>query len=180
MSAAQLILPQIWATAETSSEPRFVTCRKGPHSLRLVTAADATPAPLVRNVTRMVRKPAPELAFYRKYTEGMLHRFMSMSLESGRVPSLMGREMFQGNVSHCKVNGFDDVVLFVHDVGNCMKRLSAGQQYLLRRIAMQGYSHGETAAMLGISLRTVIRRYSQALDLMTGMLVDRKMLEMGV
>ena len=174
MSAALLVLPQVWATAETGSKERFATCRKGPHSLRLVSPASPV---LTRAETRSLKKPAFEMAFYRKYTEGMLQRFMTMSLETGRVPSLMGREMFQGNVSHCKVNGFDDVILFVHDVGNCMKKLSPGQQHLLRRIAMQGYTHGETAAMLGMSLRSVVRRYAEALDRMTSLLLERKMLE---
>jgi len=172
MSGALLVLPQVWAMAETGTEERFALCRKGPHSLRLV-SAEAPPT----QQPRVLRKPVPEVAFYRKYTEAMLQRFMKMSLEAGRVPSLMGREMFQGNVSHCKVNGFDDVILFVHDVGNCLKLLSPGQQHLLRRIAMQGYTNGETAAMLGISLSTVIRRYTQALDRLTGMLLERKMLE---
>jgi len=162
MSASLAILPQVWAMVEASSGASFPWQRKKPcaHSLRLVTA-QAQERPQVQRVLE------PELAFYRKYTEAMLHRYMKLSLEAGRVPSLMGRELFQGNVSHCKVMGFDDVVLFVHDVGNCIKKLSPGQQHLLRRIALQGYSNGETAAMLGISLSTVIRRYAEALDRLT-------------
>jgi hypothetical protein len=170
MSAAFVILPRVWAMVEASGGAGFAGQRKGPHALRLVTS-EAQGPPLALKV------PIPEVAFYRKYTEAMLHRYMKMSLEAGRVPSLMGRELFQGNVSHCKVTGFDDVVLFVHDFGNCIKKLSPGQQHLLRRIGLQGYSNGETAAMLGISLRTVTRRYAEALDRLTGILLDYKMLE---
>jgi hypothetical protein len=167
MSAALVILPRLWATADAHRQNP--TTRKGPHSLRLV-SAEAHPQPLPP-------APQPELAFYRKYTEAMLQRYLKLSLEAGRVPSLMGRELFRGEVSHCTVQGFDDVVIFCHDVGNCIGRLKPGQQHLLRRIALQGYSQGETAAMLGISLRTVIRRYFEALDQLTSMLIDRKLLQ---
>jgi hypothetical protein len=33
-----------------------------------------------------------------------------------RAPSLLGREMFRGNVTNYSVQGFDDVVIFVHGV----------------------------------------------------------------
>jgi len=187
MSAALVILPRVWATADASfsggrrlsltppagqsagPEP-WQLGRKGPRSLRLV-SAEAQPQPASP-------APRPELAFYRKYTEAMLQRYLKLSLEAGRVPSLMGRELFRGDVSHCTVQGFDDVVIFVHDVGNCIGRLSPGLQHLVRRIALQGYSQGETAAMLGISLRTVTRRYADALDQLTSMLIAGKLLEL--
>ena len=187
MSAALVILPRVWATADarflggrrlsavpSANRPPAAQAidparRKGPHSLRLV-SAEAQPEPLRPT-------PPPQVAFYRKYTEAMLQRYMKLSLEAGRVPSLMGRELFRGDVSHCKVQGFDDVVIFCHDVGNCIGRLTPGLQHLVRRIALQGYSQGETAAMLGISLRTVVRRYAEALDQLTAILMERKLLQ---
>ena len=93
---------------------------------------------------------APELAFYRKYTEGMLRRYVKMSMEAGRVPSLIGREMFRGKVTNYAVNSFEDVVIFVHDVEKCMARLDKEQQLLIRRIALQEYTQGETAALTGL------------------------------
>ena len=176
MSAAVVILPRIWATSSAihavgdcvgldstpSSAP--VEQRKGPHSLRLVRASAQVDA-------------KPELAFYRKYTEGMLRRYMKLSMEAGRVPSMLGQEMFRGKVTSYKVRSFEDVVIFVHDVGNCVATLEAGQQHLIRRIALEQYTQAETAAMLGISLRTVIRRYAEALDKLTRLFLERKMLE---
>ena len=53
-------------------------------------------------------KPAVELAFYRKYTEAMLRRYLRISIQSGRVPSLLGRELFQGNVTSYRVHSFED------------------------------------------------------------------------
>lgn len=123
------------------------------------------------------RRPvAPELAFYRKYTEGMLRRYVRLSMEAGKVPSLIGQEMFRGKVTNYAVNSFEDVVIFVHDVAKCMARLDKEQQLLIRRIALQEFTQGETAALTGLSIRTVNRRYSEALDRLTGIFLKVKLL----
>ena len=173
MSTAMMILPKVWATASVSAAARAVNERKGPHSLRLV---QAYAKPVAVPVVQVPLRVQPEMAFYRKYTEGMLRRYAKLSLESGRVPSLLGREMFRGNVTSCRVNAFDDVVIFVHDVANCMEKLGKGQQHLIRRIAVEEYTLGETAAMLGIPLRTVNRRYAEALDRLTRLFLDRELM----
>ena len=121
--------------------------------------------------------PAPHLAFYRKYTEGMLRRYLRLSMESGRVPSLMGREMFRGRVTSYKVRSFEDVVIFVHDVERCLHRLDRTKQQLLERIAIQEYTQGEAAHLLGMSLRTVVRRYAGALDELTQIFLELGLLE---
>jgi hypothetical protein len=149
MSAALAVLPMIWATAQVK-EVKEVTERK---------------------------VVAPELAFYRKYTEALLRRYAHMSLEMGRVPSLLGKEMFRGKVTNYVVHGFDDVVIFVHDVEKCLAKLNTEQQQLIERIAVQEYGQGEAAVLLGLSLRTVVRRYPDALDKLTKIFLDRKLLD---
>jgi hypothetical protein len=67
---------------------------------------------LVEENEELPLEPVPaELAFYRKYTEAMLLRYFSMSMEAGRVPSLLGKEMFQGRVTNYVVHSFEDVVM---------------------------------------------------------------------
>ncbi|MDE1176732.1 MAG: hypothetical protein PW789_08990 [Edaphobacter sp.] len=152
MSAAPIILPIVWATASSS--------RPAPKK------KTSAPTPVL-----------PELAFYRKYTEALLRRYTRLSMESGRAPSLLGREMFRGNVTHYKVEGFDDVVIFVHDVEQCLKLLSPDEVYVLRRIAIQEYTQAETAAMLRLPIRTLVRRYDRALDALTRIFLDRRLLK---
>ena len=178
-SAALMILPRVWAMMEPASETAPHVQPKRAHGLSLVGAPTKPPAavPVVVNLRAGRAIPTPQLAFYRKYTESMLERCLGMSLEAARVPSLMGRELFRGNVSHSRTTGFDDVVHFVLDMENCMKLLSPGKQHLMRRIAMQGYSQGEAAAMLGISLSTTVRRYNEGLDELTAILIDRGLLQ---
>src|ERR1700748_1740383 len=136
MSAALVILPMVWATAGASTAPEIVEQREPEE-----------------------QRTAPEVAFYRKYTEGLLRRYVRLSMEAGRAPSLLGREMFRGNVTNYSVQGFDDVVIFVHDVESCVKVLGEEQQHLIRRIALQEFTMEETASMLQLPLRTVHRRY---------------------
>lgn len=57
------------------------------------------------------RPPEPQVAFYRKYTEAMLRRYVRMSMEAGKVPSLLGREMFRAKVTSYRVESFEDVVI---------------------------------------------------------------------
>ena len=158
MSAAVLVLPVIWATEAF-------------HEIREVRD--------VREVAEIEqrRKAAPELAFYRKYTEGLLRRYVKMAMEAGRAPSLLGREMFRGKVTNYQVHGFDDVVIFVHDVERCLAKLDSEQQLILERVAMQEYTLGEAAGLVGLPLRTLIRRYGDALDELTEVFLERKLLE---
>ncbi len=150
MSAAPFSLPAVWASSPQSSlEPR-------------------------RNRPRVLR---PELAFYRKYTEGMLRRYVSMSLEAGRVPSLLGKEMFRGKVTNYQVHSFDDVVIFIHDMETCIGKLDDHQQLLIRRIALQQFTQEEVAQALGLNRRTVVRQYNETINRLTGILLEVRLLE---
>ena len=189
MSAAAVVLPMVWAYAA----PSQVIERKGPQRVGVdgtLAAAAAGLRSLVvvgGNATKQeaseqtgLKAPAVlagQGAFYRKYTEGLLRRYVNMAMEAGRTPSLLGQEMFRGKVTSYKVASFDDVVIFVHDVGQCVAKLDSGQQHLIKRIALQEYTQGETAAMMGLSIRTIHRRYTEAIDRLTEILLDRGLLE---
>jgi hypothetical protein len=151
MSAAVVVLPVVWATAQEgiSSETKQTT------QIRV----------------------APELAFYRKYTEALLRRYIKLSMESGRAPSLLGREMFRGKVTQYRVRCFDDVVIFVHDVERCLQLLDAEQNLLITRMALQEYTQTETAEMLRLPVRSLLRRYEHALDVLTKLFLERRLLE---
>jgi hypothetical protein len=100
-----------------------------------------------------------------------------MSMEAGRTPSLLGREMFRGKVTSYRVHSFEDVVIFVHDVEKCLAKLDIEQRHLVERVALQEYSLGEAAAMMELAITTVVRRYTRALDLLTKMLLESQLLD---
>jgi hypothetical protein len=149
MSAA-LVLPYVWAYGRSQA------VLKAP-----------TPEP----------DPAePRLAFYRKYTEALLRRYVRMSMEAGKVPSLLKQDMFRGKVSSYRIGNFDDMVIFIADVDRCLHKLDTEDQELIEHLAMHAYSLLETAEMLHMPLRTTIRRYGIALDRLTRILVDVQLL----
>jgi hypothetical protein len=162
--AKVLMLPRVWAVAETGV-------------VEILEPVPATvEAPAMRETQEVEQLPV-ELAFYRKYTEAMVRRYVRLSMASGRVPSLLGRELFRGHVSSYKMTNFEDVVVFCFDMEKLLGRLGATDQQLIKRIAMQQYTQGDVASMLRLPLRSCIRMYGRALDLLTEMLLEVRMLE---
>jgi Sigma-70, region 4 len=152
MSAAAVILPFVWATK----------------SLQVIPPQQVEPP----------QRPIPqEMALYRKYTEGMLRQYLRLTMEAGRVSSLLGQEMFRGKVTSCRLDSFDDVVIFIHDVEKCLEKLDEEQQRLIARIALQQYTVEETAGLMRLRPKTVVRRYRQAIDSLTRVFLQVKMLE---
>jgi hypothetical protein len=145
-------VPRIWAVAESMRAP----------------IAQGQPVP---------PQPKVELAFYRKYTEAMLRRYLRLSMEVGRVPSLMGREMFRGHVSHYKMTNFEDGVVFCIDVERCLAKLRSSDQRLIQRIAIQGFTHEEAAPLIGLSFKWCVIHYGRALDRLTEIFLTSRLLE---
>ncbi len=122
-------------------------------------------------------EPIETLAFYRRRTEALLRHYMQASMQMGRTPSILGRCMFRGKVSSYRMHSFEDMVIFVFDIEKCLKRLDKFSQDLVAKIALQEYSHGEAAELTGQSLRSTIRRYFEAIDALTGLLLEYELLD---
>ena len=140
---------------------------------------NANPAPLQKTERATAGMPVSSLAFYRRYTELLLRRYMQLSLRMGRVPSVLGNCMFRGRVSSREMRSFEDTVIFVYDVERCMKALTPEDRELIARVALQEHTQAEAAAMTGQSLRTVVRKYGEAIDTLTRMFLDKELLEIG-
>ena len=89
----------------------------------------------------------------------------------------MSKDLFRGHVTKYSVRGFEEVVIFCHDVEQRLARLNTTEQQLIKRIVLQRYTQGETAMMLGISLRTCIKRYGAAVDRFTELLLEASLLD---
>ena len=148
-----VMLPRVWAVAETEA---------------------AAGAPVEGG---QGSRPKVEVAFYRKYTEAMLRKYLRLSIQAGRVPSLLGRELFRGNVTNYRVRSFEDVVVFCMDVERCLARLDSREKDFVRRIALQEYTQAEAACLMGLSRRHVITQYGVAMDRLTTMFLAARMLE---
>ncbi len=125
------------------------------------------------------KKPVTPVAFYRRHTEALLRRYMHLSMEMGRTPSLLGNYVFRGHMSTYRVRSFEDAVIFVFDIEKCLKKLDPFAQQLIARIALQEYTQGEAAALIGHSVRTIVRRYAEALDSLTAIFLEVDLLSVA-
>ena len=159
-------LPRVWAVAA----PQAVRAeRRGEEGQSGATAE-------MRKAQARVA-PVEEVAFYRKYTEALLRRYVQLTMEAGRVSSLMGRDVLRGRASSYRIHGFDDAVIFRVDVEKCLRQMERQELEILRRIAIQEYTQAEAAEFMGLSLRTAGSRYVRALDRLTQILLRVRLLE---
>jgi DNA-directed RNA polymerase specialized sigma24 family protein len=131
---------------------------------------EVLPAQLLPDEERMEDDPLdrnPDLWLYRKRTVGLLRRYMRFSLETGRLPSFVGREFFRARVSYYTAATFEDRVIFVRDMERSLARLEYWDQQLIVRIILQEHSQEQTARLLQCGLRTVERRLPLVLDLLS-------------
>jgi len=118
-----------------------------------------------------------ERRIYRGRTVAMLRRYMRYSMETGRLPSLLGREFFRSKVTSYTVVTFEDRVIFVHDMEKCLERLDEFSRAVLARIVLQEYGHEEAARLLGCRRMTVHRKLLEALDALSDILLELDLLE---
>jgi hypothetical protein len=104
---------------------------------------------------------------YRKRTVALLRRYLRFSLETGRLPSFVGREFFRTKVTCYTTTTFEDRVIFVHDVEKSLERLEYWDQQLIARIIFQEHSQEQAARSLHWGLRTIERRLPEVLDLLS-------------
>lgn len=109
-------------------------------------------------------EPDPDLWLYRNKTISLLRRYMRWSLEAGRVPSLLGREIFRSRITAHSARTFEDKIIFLYDVERCLDRFDDFDQQLIARAILQEHSHEATARMLHCTRRTVERRLPGLLD----------------
>jgi hypothetical protein len=147
--------------APPGDDPKEADVRR-PASVSAFPYAAETPAP-------------PDLGIFRDRTCGLLRRYAIISLEAGRLPSLLGRELIRSR-SDTRVPSFEDAVIFIHDVERCLNHLEPWQRRLIACIVFQNYSQREAARALHCTPRTVRNRFPEAVDELTRLFVERGLL----
>jgi hypothetical protein len=109
----------------------------------------------------------PGLHFYRRRTIALLHRYERFSLETGRLPSIMGSEFFRTTVTSYRSVTFEDRVIFVRDVEKVLSRLDYWDQQLVARAILQEHNYEKAAYLLHCSRKTIQRRVPEVLDLLS-------------
>jgi len=114
---------------------------------------------------------------YRGRTVAMLRRYMRYSIETGRLPSLLGREFFRAKVTAYTVVTFEDRVIFVHDMEKCLERLDEFSRQLIARHILQEHDLWATAKLLHCNEKTVRRYTPVVLDVLSEILMEVGLME---
>src|SRR5579862_8202613 len=159
-----------------------------PHSLDKVGVADAAQTVTIVepqasdffNMSAGQEDPYEEdrqRRIYRGRTVAMLRRYMRYSIETGRMPSLLGREFFRAKVTSYTVVTFEDRVIFVHDMEKCLDRLDEFSRQLIARHILQEHDRWATAKLLHCNEKTVRRYTPVVLDMLVEILIDVGLME---
>jgi hypothetical protein len=106
----------------------------------------------------------PELWLYRERTIALLRRYLRISIEVGRLPSILGRELFRSKVTSYRMSSFEDGVIFVYDVERALQRLNGFHRQVIATVIFQEYTQDEAAEVLHCARRTVCREFPVAVD----------------
>jgi len=121
-------------------------------------------------------KPPANLAFYRRHTESLLRRYLYASMQVGRAPSLLSDPVSRGWASSRRIRTFEDAVIFVLDIENCISQLGSLDREILGRVVLQEYTQAEAAVLLGMAVRTISYKYPLAVDRLTEKLLAASLL----
>jgi DNA-directed RNA polymerase specialized sigma24 family protein len=119
----------------------------------------------------------PDLWLYRRKTTALLRRYMRWSLEAGRVPSLLGRELFRARISSYTATTFEARVIFLHDVERCLDGLQDFDRQIIGRVVLQEYNHEAAAQILQCARKTLERRLPGLIDELSEVLLKAELLE---
>lgn len=131
--------------------------------LRLVQPAE--PSRVVPECVEV--EPVPEMLLFRAQTSALLHHFLEICSQVGRVPSILGREFFRSKVTHHRVPSFEDQALFMYDVERCLGKLPSRYSQVLAMAGLHNLPIDEVAARLGMSRSWVNRQYVEGLDFLS-------------
>jgi hypothetical protein len=118
-----------------------------------------------------------ERRVYRARTVQMLRRYLRYSIETGRLPSVLGGEFFRAKMTTYSVGTFEDRVIFVHDMEKCLGKLDEFSRQLIARHVLQEHDRWATARLLHCNEKTVRRYTPVVLDVLCEILLEVGLLD---
>jgi hypothetical protein len=118
-----------------------------------------------------------EYSIFRTHTLKLLQHYLRLSLDYGRIPSVLGGEVMRARVSHTKIHSIEDDTIFIHDVSRCLeKELKEEDLRLMALIVFMDHTFEEAARILGYSEKQLRRNFPGILDRLTRAFFDRELL----
>lgn len=113
---------------------------------------------------------------YRSKTLALLRRYAHASVEIGRLPSLLGRELFRARLTSRTRASFEDTVVFVTDTERILEKLDAREKKLITMYALEEYTVSEISRLLSCSEKTTERVLHDGIDELSKLLLARNLL----
>ncbi len=116
-------------------------------------------------------------SYERRVTAGLLHRYLRTAMLLGRMPSLLGREVFRTRAIHRPTSALENAVVFVCDVEKCLESLETVDQRLIAFCILEDHSEWEAARVFHTNQTEISRRLGRTLDLLFSTFCRQGMLE---
>jgi hypothetical protein len=120
---------------------------------------DSNPSPYEPPINGMA-----EVCLYRKRTINLLRRYGKLSVETGRLPSVLSGMEFQRKITSYPLQTFEDAVIFVFDVERCLGELGEYEYEVIARVILRGENPDRAAYEMHCASRSVYRTLPEALD----------------
>jgi hypothetical protein len=106
----------------------------------------------------------------------LLLRFLCVALNMGRLPSLVGREVFGSKMAREPSCAFEESVIFVCDVEQCLAELEPFDRRLVVLCIFENRSEWEAARQLGRCQADISRLLKDCLDRLYATFVRKRLL----
>ena len=117
-----------------------------------------------------------EVCLYRKRTINLLRRYAKLSVETGRLPSVLSGMDFQPKITSYPLRTFEDAVIFVFDIERCLGELDEYEYEVIARVILRGETPDRAAHEMHCTSRSVYRTLPEALDKLSKKLLRRRIL----
>ena len=119
-----------------------------------------------------------EYSMFRKHTLKLLRYYFKLSLDYGRIPSVLGGRATRARVSHKKMYSIEDETIFLHDMNRCMEQeLSETELRIVALVVFMDHTFEQTGAILQYCEKQVRRIYPHAIDRLTRAFCERELLD---
>jgi hypothetical protein len=118
-----------------------------------------------------------EYSMFRAHSLKLLRHYLRLSLDYGRIPSVLGGESMRARVSHTRMHTIEDETIFIHDMNRCLEQLLDEEELrLLALIVFMDYTFEEAATLRQYSIRQTYRMFYDLMDRLTKAFFDREFL----
>ncbi len=118
-----------------------------------------------------------EYSMFRSHSLKLLRQYLKLSLDYGRIPSVLGGESMRARVSHTRMHTIEDETIFIHDMNRCLEQvLDREELRLLALVVFMDYTFEEASSQTEYSLRQTYRMFYDMMDRLTCAFFEREFL----